>query len=64
MKTYYCVRTTFDDRGRVTAAIVDILEADSKPESSKEETPAVDIYLDWFDTQEDAEAFLEEAKEA
>ena len=34
MKTYYCVTTTFDDNGGVTAAITGITEADKKPENT------------------------------
>lgn len=64
MKTYYCVTTTFDDRGRVTAAITDTREAESKPESTMKETRKADIYNDWYSTRKEALAAVEEAKRA
>ena len=34
MKTYYCVTSSFDDRGRATANITDMIKAEEKPEST------------------------------
>ncbi len=62
MKTYYCVTNTYDDKGRVTSAITNIVEAEKKPESTFTCTDKKDIYNDWFDSQKEAEAFVEEAK--
>ena len=64
MKTFYCVTTSFDDYGRVTAGITNALEAESKPESTYTSTRRKDIYSDWFDTLEDAKAFVAEARNA
>lgn len=36
MKTYWCVTTSVDDRGRVVANITNTVEAVSKPENSSE----------------------------
>lgn len=64
MKTYYCVTSSFDDRGRVTAAVTATIEAESKPESTYTSTRRKDIYNDWFESLEAANKFVEEAKAA
>lgn len=64
LKTYWCVTTSVDNRGRVIAAITDIKEAVCKPENTSTSTSRKDIYNDWFDTAEEAKAFVEEAKRA
>ena len=64
MKTYFCVCTTVYDSGRIIAAVVDSKEAENKPENHCTEKRDRDIYADWFDTIEEAEAFVKEAKEA
>lgn len=64
MKTYYCVTTSFDDRGRVTAGITNTVEAATKPESTFASTSRKDIYNDWFESFEEAKQFVEEARVA
>lgn len=64
MKTYYCVTTTFDDKGRVTAAKTGITESDKKPENTYSSTRRKDIYNDWFDCIEAASRWIEEAKKS
>lgn len=64
MKTWYCVTSSFDDRGKVTTAITATREAESKPESSYTSTARKDIYNDWFESAEEAQAFVKEAKHA
>lgn len=64
MKTWWGVVTTFDNNGRVTAAVTRTVRATEKPERSFTETKRKDIYLDWFDSQEEAEEFVAEAKRA
>lgn len=61
---WYCVITTFDDRGNVTANIVDCIEADKKPESTFTETRYKDIYTDWFQSKEEAEEFVKQSYNA
>lgn len=61
MKTWYCVVTAYDDRGRVTAAIVDTKESEDEPESSYTSTTRKDIYMDWFGSQEEAQEHVKEA---
>lgn len=63
-KIYWCVTTSVDDKGRVIANITDTVEATSKPESSSRSTTRRDIYNDWFESHEEAQAFVEEAKRA
>lgn len=62
MKTWYCVTTSFDDAGRVTAGITATQQATEKPESTFTSTRRKDIYCDWFDSLRKAQAFVAEAK--
>lgn len=64
MKTYYCVTTSVNDKGKVLAAITDVIEATCKPENSSQSLKRKDIYRDWFDDPEEAKKFVEEAKTA
>lgn len=64
MKTYYCVTTSVDDRGKVIAAITNVVTASSKPENSFRSLKRKDIYNDWFGDSEEAKKFVEEAKKA
>lgn len=64
MKTYWCVTTSVDDRGRVIANITNTVEAVCKPENSSTSTKRKDIYNDWFESFEEAQTFAEEAKRA
>ncbi|WP_300685426.1 hypothetical protein [Acutalibacter sp. 1XD8-36] len=62
MKTYYCVCTSFDDRGHVVSNIVVSIEAPSRPENNFKSTKRKDIYLDWFDSLSAAQGHVEEAR--
>ncbi|WP_320973317.1 hypothetical protein [Enterocloster bolteae] len=64
MKTYWCVTTSIDDRGRVVSNITNTVEAVIKPENSSTSTSRRDIYNDWFESREEAQAFVEEAQKA
>lgn len=64
MKTWYCVTSTFDDRGRATAGITDTCQAETKPESTYKSTARKDIYNDWFATRREAMTFVSSAKMA
>lgn len=64
MKTWYCVTSSFDDKGRVTASVTTTQDAESKPESTFTSTVRKDIYCDWFSSLKSARAFVEEAKRA
>ena len=54
LKKFWCVTTAFHNDGKVVSAITDVCEAAVKPENVCKETKTKDIYLDWFDTEEEA----------
>lgn len=64
MKTYWCVTTSVDNRGRVVSNITNTVEAVCKPENSSKSTSRRDIYNDWFESEEEARGFVEQAKRA
>ena len=64
MKTYYQVISSFDDNGTVAAAIVGAIQVAEIPESSYIATRYFDIYSDWFESAKEAQAFIQEIKEA
>lgn len=63
-KVFWCVTSTYDDQGRVTAAITATKEAACKPQQTFTNARRKDIYNDWFDSREEAEKFMEEARKA
>lgn len=63
-KTWYCVTPSFDDRGRVTAAITNTCEAVVKPERRFVSTRRKDIYNDWYGSIEEASRAVKEASRA
>lgn len=62
MKTWYCVTSSFDDRGRAIAAIKATKEAEECPESTYTSTSRKDIYNDWFGSEEEAKKWVEQAR--
>lgn len=64
LKKFWCVTTAFHDNGKVVSAITDVCEAAVKPENVCKETKTKDIYLDWFDTEEEAKEKVKEALNA
>ena len=64
MKEYFCVTSRYYNDGRVTAAITEIKQAEKKPQKHFKETGRCDIYTDWFDSEKDALAFIEDALNA
>lgn len=58
MNTYYCVLSTFDDRGIAKGWLVEHRVAETRPENTMRETRHKDIYTDWFDTKEEAMRYL------
>ena len=63
-KQYYGVVSTFYDDGRVVSKLVDIVRAASKPEDSYRECRNKDIYVNWFETEEEAMRHVNDAKNA
>ena len=64
MKTYYCVTSSVDDRGRMTAAVTESVKAQECLKSSCTSTRRKDIYKDWFGSRKEAEEFVDEARSA
>lgn len=64
MSKFWCVASSFDDKGRVTAAVTKVIVAKKKPENSFRSTRHKDIYFEWFESREAADEFVEEAKRA
>lgn len=64
MKLWYCVTTTFDNHGRVWAAVTNSGKFSHKPGGTFRSTLSKDIYTDWFDSPEAAEQFVHDAKKA
>ncbi len=62
LKTFYAVVTSVDDRGYMTAAIVDEVQASKKPENKFTSTSRKDIYTDWFDNYAEARQMVEDAR--
>ena len=62
MKTYYCVTSSFDDRGRTTANITDTIKAEEKPESTCTNTRRKDIYNDWFESEKEAQEYVKQTR--
>lgn len=61
---YWCVTTSVSNKGRVVANITNVIEAEQKPENSFNSTSRRDVYNDWFESQEETEQFVEEARKA
>lgn len=64
MKIYYCVTSSVDDMGKVRVAITNVIEAVRKPENDFKSLKHKDIYHDWFESREEAEKLVKEAKMA
>lgn len=64
MKTFWCVTTSVYDNGKVRAAITNCIQAVKKPENESKELRNKDVYHDWFGSKEEADRFVEDAKNA
>lgn len=61
MKKYFAVATTITDRG-VSCNLIATEEAVIKPQSTFRTTSRADYYVDWFDSEEDAQRFIDNQK--
>lgn len=61
---FYEVTTCFYDNGKVTAAITRTVESDQKPADTSDNNDKCDVYKDWFETEEAANQFIKDTKEA
>ena len=57
MKTFWAVTSAYHDDGRVTANIVGTREADTRPAAGYMEMARCDLYTDWFEGRDRAEAY-------
>ena len=64
IKMWWAVTSSFDDAGRVHAAITDRVPAVRKPEQVYRETRTKDIYIDFYETREEAEQAVRDALRA
>ena len=62
MKTFWAVTSAYYDDGRVTANIVGTREADTRPAAGYMEMARCDLYTDWFDSEDKAQAFVDECR--
>lgn len=62
MSIYYCVTEAYYDNGRVTANITMSMEAESKPEDTSKSLRDRDIYCTWYETKEEADQAVNEAR--
>lgn len=63
-KIYWGVTTSVYDNGRVVANITSTVEAVCKPGNTFQNKPHKDVYIDWFESREEAVKFVEGAKNA
>ena len=64
MSKFYAVTSTFDNRGRVTAAITSSKECANCPESTFTSTSRKDIYIDWYSDYDEAVQAVEDVRRA
>lgn len=64
MKEYFCVTSTFCDNGEVTAVITDNKEAEEKPENTSKSVEGKDIYNYWFESEDEANKYIEDCENA
>lgn len=64
MKTYFCVVSSYYDDGRTVANVIDRKEANEKPASDYKAGRRCDSYFDWFDSEAEAVAFVEQCRKA
>lgn len=60
MKTFYRVRSTYDDQMRSFAYLDGTVEAEKLPKTTCPEKHSKDIYEDYFETEAAARAFIKE----
>lgn len=60
MKKYYAVTSVIYDDGKVTMRITDTVCAVHRPKNVSKSLARKDIYVDWFDSKEEAENYIKE----
>lgn len=64
MKKYYAVCSSYYDNGKVIANLVDTIEAEEKPEDAYKETRRCDVYVNWFESYDEAMNHIKKCKMA
>ena len=64
MKKYYAVCNCYYNDGRITANLVDVVEANEMPEDTFKTTRRCDIYVNWFASSKEATRFINDCKGA
>lgn len=64
MKMWYCVTSSFDNKGRVTSAITDRKEVEECPKNTFNSTKRKDIYNEWFGSEKEANDWVMQARKA
>lgn len=64
MKEYYGVCSSYCDDGKVIVNLIDSVEAEEKPLDTYKEMRRCDVYVNWFETYEEAMEFINECRVA
>lgn len=64
MKKYYAVCNSYYNNGKVVANLIDTIESEEKPQDTYKETKRCDVYVNWFESYEEAINFVKECKMA
>lgn len=59
MKKWYCVFSSYYDDGKVTAYMIKVYKGEEKPESEFKSLDDCDCYVDWFDSLEKANMYID-----
>ena len=62
MKKYYAVCSSYYNNGKIIANLVDVIEAEEKPQDTYNESKRCDIYINWFESQYEAMDYIAEIK--
>lgn len=64
MNTYYCVMSKYDDKGHTWAKLTGTRQSTRKPMWSHRHTKTADYWIDWFDSLQEAEKFVQDTLNA
>lgn len=64
LKPYWVVVTSVDDHGHVISNITGTEMHCRKPDTFCKESRRIDIYIDYFESREEAEQYVEDARKA
>ncbi len=61
---WFCVTSSFSDKGLIVANVTDSCVSESKPEGTYRKLRNKDVYNDWFPSRAEAERFANETRKA